>query len=71
MPIRFDKQGNAHSVGVRMYDPQGYIPHPVQRMVPTSNRLNPNYVSGAKTVGPIMVPGHEVSLFYNVPKRGN
>lgn len=71
MAVRFDVNGKAYIVGRPMLDPVGVIPHPLQQYVsPYRNKLNPNDVSGARVVGPIMVPSADFDLIYNQPKRG-
>lgn len=72
MPIRYDARGNAHAVRASLYDPAGFVPHPLQaiNVVRPGGAINPNSVSGAKYVGPIMVPGHEFAISYNFPRRG-
>lgn len=73
MPIRLNRNtGNLHNVSPRLYDPAGFVPHPLQsiNIVSPGGALNPNHVSGAKYVGPLMIPGHEMFLAYNFPRRG-
>lgn len=72
MVLRIDGNGNIHAMQRPLYDPAGFIPHPLQsiNVVSPGGAINPNDYSGARAVTHIIVPGHDLSIMYNFPRRG-